>query len=114
MKCPKCDYLGFETGDRCKNCGYDFSLMTDSMVRDADLVLREPDSVSGPNDWLKQLDRDVELNPSGDAGAGSRSSGAAAARFPCRRSHICGGGGSACRAAPRRALSATLSARLAR
>lgn len=28
MKCPKCHYLGFETGDRCKNCGYDFSLMT--------------------------------------------------------------------------------------
>src|SRR6185295_17185089 len=27
MKCPKCNYLGFETGDRCKNCGYDFSLM---------------------------------------------------------------------------------------
>jgi uncharacterized RDD family membrane protein YckC len=27
MKCPKCDYLGFETGDRCKNCGYDFSLI---------------------------------------------------------------------------------------
>src|SRR5687768_18063365 len=21
MKCPKCDYLGFETGDRCRNCG---------------------------------------------------------------------------------------------
>ena len=29
MKCPKCNYLGFETGDRCKNCGYDFSLMSD-------------------------------------------------------------------------------------
>ena len=28
MKCPKCDYLGFETGDRCKNCGYDFSLFS--------------------------------------------------------------------------------------
>ncbi|HEY6363012.1 MAG TPA: RDD family protein [Vicinamibacterales bacterium] len=27
MKCPKCDYLGFETGNRCKNCGYDFSLL---------------------------------------------------------------------------------------
>jgi len=26
MKCPKCEYLGFETGDRCKLCGYDFSL----------------------------------------------------------------------------------------
>jgi uncharacterized RDD family membrane protein YckC len=28
VKCPKCHYLGFETGDRCKNCGYDFSLLT--------------------------------------------------------------------------------------
>jgi uncharacterized RDD family membrane protein YckC len=28
MKCPKCGYLGFETGDRCRNCGYDFSLST--------------------------------------------------------------------------------------
>jgi uncharacterized RDD family membrane protein YckC len=27
MKCPKCDYLAFETGNRCRNCGYDFSLM---------------------------------------------------------------------------------------
>ena len=27
MKCPKCSYLGFETGDRCRNCGYDFSLI---------------------------------------------------------------------------------------
>ena len=26
MKCPKCGYLGFETGDRCRNCGYEFSL----------------------------------------------------------------------------------------
>lgn len=26
MKCPKCGYLGFETTDRCKHCGYDFSL----------------------------------------------------------------------------------------
>ena len=26
MKCPKCGYLGFESGARCRNCGYDFSL----------------------------------------------------------------------------------------
>jgi uncharacterized RDD family membrane protein YckC len=26
MKCPKCGYLGFEHLDRCRNCGYDFSL----------------------------------------------------------------------------------------
>ncbi len=34
MKCPKCSYLGFETGDRCKNCGYDFSLL--SVAGDSD------------------------------------------------------------------------------
>src|SRR5437016_3361210 len=26
MKCPKCGYLGFEAVDRCRNCGYEFSL----------------------------------------------------------------------------------------
>lgn len=26
MKCPKCGYLGFEHIERCRNCGYDFSL----------------------------------------------------------------------------------------
>ena len=27
MKCPKCSYLGLDNGDRCKNCGYEFSLI---------------------------------------------------------------------------------------
>jgi uncharacterized RDD family membrane protein YckC len=27
MKCPKCGYLGFEEVERCRNCGYDFSLV---------------------------------------------------------------------------------------
>ncbi|HVQ12419.1 MAG TPA: RDD family protein [Vicinamibacterales bacterium] len=43
MKCPKCDYLGFETGDRCKNCGYDFSLLTSPEVEPADLSLKSPE-----------------------------------------------------------------------
>jgi len=30
MKCPKCGFLGFDSGDRCKNCGYDFSLIEGS------------------------------------------------------------------------------------
>ena len=29
MKCPKCGYLGFETSERCRNCGYDFSLTSE-------------------------------------------------------------------------------------
>jgi len=27
MKCPKCSYVGFEEADRCRHCGYDFSLV---------------------------------------------------------------------------------------
>ena len=27
MKCPKCGYLGFDDVERCRNCGYDFSLV---------------------------------------------------------------------------------------
>jgi uncharacterized RDD family membrane protein YckC len=34
MKCPKCSYLGFEAVDRCRNCGYDFSLMPAVTVPD--------------------------------------------------------------------------------
>jgi uncharacterized RDD family membrane protein YckC len=36
VKCPKCHYLGFETGDRCKNCGYDFSLLSVAESQPAD------------------------------------------------------------------------------
>jgi uncharacterized RDD family membrane protein YckC len=42
MKCPKCGYLGFETSDRCRNCGYDFSLTPPPA--DADLTLNQPDA----------------------------------------------------------------------
>ena len=28
MKCPKCSYLSFEAGERCRNCGHDFSMST--------------------------------------------------------------------------------------
>ena len=31
MRCPKCQYLGFEPSPRCKNCGYDFSFGTDEL-----------------------------------------------------------------------------------
>ena len=60
MKCPKCSYLGFETGDRCKNCGYDFSLIEASEPEevDVDLTLQlvtgdAPEAQA----WLEQVDR---------------------------------------------------------
>jgi uncharacterized RDD family membrane protein YckC len=61
MKCPKCEYLGFETGDRCKNCGYDFSLTpappTPSDL-EPELFLRPLDSASAdPPTWDGVFDR---------------------------------------------------------
>ncbi|MGH9254368.1 MAG: RDD family protein [Vicinamibacterales bacterium] len=59
MKCPKCNYLGFETGDRCKNCGYDFSLIVDSDPQpvDIDFDLRSPGAdTSGVSDWLMRAE----------------------------------------------------------
>lgn len=41
MKCPKCGYLGFETTDRCRHCGYDFSLSV-SVEPASELPLRSP------------------------------------------------------------------------
>jgi uncharacterized RDD family membrane protein YckC len=56
MKCPKCEYLGFDTGDRCKNCGYDFSLAA-IPPEGSDLMLREPETPQRDADrWLTQLE----------------------------------------------------------
>lgn len=52
MKCPKCQYISFDSGDRCRNCGYDFSLAPD--VPDAaaadpdDLPIQNGSEALGP------------------------------------------------------------------
>ena len=46
MKCPKCGYLGFEHVDRCRNCGYDFSLT--STVTIPELPLRSEPPAANP------------------------------------------------------------------
>ena len=48
MKCSKCGYLGFETGDRCKNCGYDFSLAITPTPAAPELLLRDSLPIEGP------------------------------------------------------------------
>jgi len=40
MKCPKCSYIGFEPTDRCRNCGFDFSLSA-AVSPDLDLPMRQ-------------------------------------------------------------------------
>jgi uncharacterized RDD family membrane protein YckC len=56
MKCPKCEYLGFDTGERCRNCGYEFSLsLAEAAVPDFDL--RTADDMAPATDaWLNALD----------------------------------------------------------
>jgi uncharacterized RDD family membrane protein YckC len=36
-KCPKCQYFSFDSGDRCRNCGYDFSLALDLPADDLEI-----------------------------------------------------------------------------
>jgi len=61
VKCPKCDYLGFETGDRCKNCGYDFSLLTVADSGPADYEIHpEPIDDVPVHDIDRDIDRPVD------------------------------------------------------
>jgi uncharacterized RDD family membrane protein YckC len=55
MKCPKCGYLGYERVDRCRNCGYEFSL-TPGSDPTPELRLRDSRSVPQPLDDLELVD----------------------------------------------------------
>jgi hypothetical protein len=55
MKCPKCGYLGFEHVERCRNCGYDFSLS--QPVALPDLTMRHDSTAVNPLDDLTLSDR---------------------------------------------------------
>jgi uncharacterized RDD family membrane protein YckC len=57
MKCPKCNYLGFDTGERCRNCGYDFSLST--MTAEPAGEVRLHLSMESPSDPLAAMPLDT-------------------------------------------------------
>src|SRR6186713_2720886 len=52
MKCPKCQYISFDSGDRCRNCGYEFSLAADaaeaSQPPSSELALKDGTEALGP------------------------------------------------------------------
>jgi uncharacterized RDD family membrane protein YckC len=82
MKCPTCDYIGFETSDRCRNCGYDFGHATPAPA--APELRLHADDVEGA---LKELDiRNpppvVEARGPVAGGLRGRSAGHSAARQP--------------------------------
>jgi uncharacterized RDD family membrane protein YckC len=50
MRCPKCQYISFESGDRCRNCGYEFSLAAEEMPADevpVDVVINRDEPAPG-------------------------------------------------------------------
>ncbi len=46
MRCPKCHYISFDAGDRCRNCGYEFALSTPDAP--LDLPIQTGDEPIGP------------------------------------------------------------------
>jgi len=63
MKCPKCNYIGFERTDRCRNCGFDFSLAP-TVESGADLPLRTAESMGPLADFdLGEARRPPRLTP---------------------------------------------------
>lgn len=43
MRCPKCHYISFESADRCRNCGYEFSLSAPAPEPGGELPLNDRD-----------------------------------------------------------------------
>lgn len=48
MRCPKCHYISFDSGQRCRNCGFDFSLSVDVAERASDLPIAATSTPEGP------------------------------------------------------------------
>lgn len=46
MRCPKCQYITFDSGERCRNCGYEFSFSPESP--DLDLPIQTGEEAEGP------------------------------------------------------------------
>lgn len=42
MRCPKCQYISFDNGERCRNCGYDLSLTVDLPAPDLRIAAANP------------------------------------------------------------------------
>ena len=65
MRCPKCHYISFDSGERCRNCGYDFSLAPEAAVDAAplDLAIQTQDAPVGPLGDFDLADRRTGRSP---------------------------------------------------
>ena len=58
MRCSKCQYISFDNGERCRNCGYEFSLSVEEDVLDLPIRTDEP---SGPLADFSLADLDAPI-----------------------------------------------------
>jgi uncharacterized RDD family membrane protein YckC len=59
MRCPKCQYITFDSDDRCRNCGYEFSLSVDTVEEEpveVTIARDEPESMRRGRDSFSALD----------------------------------------------------------
>ena len=64
MRCPKCQYISFDSGDRCRNCGYEFSLAVEEPV--VDVVIKREDPRSGRGKDSSQTALDASISSPSD------------------------------------------------
>lgn len=51
MKCPKCNYIAFDSTTRCRNCGFEFSLARTPSPSGPDLPLRQSQPAAPLDDF---------------------------------------------------------------
>src|SRR5687767_8014666 len=65
MRCPKCQYISFDSGERCRNCGYEFSLVAAEAPVDVNIARDEPSSGRVRDTSFSALDTPLNTDHSG-------------------------------------------------
>ena len=70
MRCPKCQYISFDSGERCRNCGYEFSLAAADAPVDVNIARDEPSSGRVGETSFSALDTPLSIDHSRGDNAG--------------------------------------------
>jgi len=77
MRCPKCQYISFDSNESCRNCGYEFAFTVDTSA--LDLPIQTGDEAIGPLADLALTDLD---GPARSAASGATPAPPASPRVP--------------------------------
>jgi uncharacterized RDD family membrane protein YckC len=66
MRCPKCQYITFDSDDRCRNCGYEFSLSVEDEPVDVRIARDEPESGRRGSESFNALDATLSFPSESD------------------------------------------------